>query len=126
MNVLLIEDDDDMQSVEVAFLERYAKSRGLEFQIKALHDPVQGLFESTTNGSSYDLILLDVRLPRLTGDEIYQSIMHVQPELLDRVMFITAFREDLLNRFPQAALNILDKPFRYEQFEHSVAAVLGN
>lgn len=126
MNALLIEDDDDMQSVVVAFLKRYAKKRDLEVQVRALHDPVQGLFESTTNGSSYDLIMLDVRLPRLTGDEIYQSIMHVNPELLERVLFITAFREDLLSRFPQAELSILDKPFHYAQFESSVAAVLGN
>ena len=124
LNVLLIEDETNMQSIETAFLERYTEQHGGDLHVKALHDPVQGLFEATTNGGSYDLILLDVRLPQLTGDEIYQSIMHVNPELLGRILFITGYREDLLSRFPGDSLNILDKPFRYEQFENSLATIL--
>lgn len=124
MNVLLIEDEENMQTIITAFLKRYADKHALKVHLKALQDPIQGLFESTTNGSSYDLILLDVRLPKLSGDDIYQSIMHVNPDILDRILFVTGYKEDLLNRFSDSDLRILDKPFRYDQFEANVSPLL--
>jgi len=124
MNVLLIDDEENMQSIMSAFLKRYGKLHGISVEIKALFDPVQGLFEITSNGNHYDLILLDVRLPKLTGDEIYQSISHVNPELMDKVLFITGYREDLDHRFPDKDLNVLEKPFRYAQLETHMDAIL--
>jgi len=124
MNVLLIDDEENMQSIMAAFLKRYGDQHDMQVEIKALFDPVQGLFEITNNGDHYDLFLLDVRLPKLTGDEIYQSITHVNPELLDKVLFITGYREDLDARFPEHSLKILDKPFRYAQLEAQIDAIL--
>ncbi|MDX8408366.1 MAG: response regulator [Mariprofundaceae bacterium] len=124
MNVLLIDDEENMQSIMAAFLKRYGDLHDMQVEIKALFDPVQGLFEITSNGDHYDLFLLDVRLPKLTGDEIYQSITHVNPELLDKVLFITGYREDLDARFPEHTLKILDKPFRYAQLEAQIDAIL--
>lgn len=124
MNVLLIEDEENMQTIIAAFLKRYAQKHGRDVRVKALSDPIQGLFESTTNGENYDLILLDVRLPKLSGDEIYRSIMHVNPEILDRILFVTGYKEDLQNRFANASLRILAKPFRYDQFEANVSPML--
>ncbi len=126
MNVLLIDDEESMQSIMSAFLKRYGELHDEPVEIKALFDPVQGLFEITSNGSHYDLFLLDVRLPKLTGDEIYHSITHVHPELLDKVLFITGYREDLDARFPGKPLRVLDKPFRYAQFEEQIDAILKN
>ena len=124
MNVLVIEDEDTIQGILAKFLERYAQDRGRKVHVKGLHDPVQGLFELTASGSTYDLVLLDVRLPKLTGDEIYGSLMEVQPEILDRVLFVTGYREDLAERFPDLNLSILDKPFRYADLEKAISAIL--
>jgi len=124
MNVLLIDDEENMQSIMAAFLKRYGDLHDMQVEIKSLFDPVQGLFEITSNGDHYDLFLLDVRLPKLTGDEIYQSITHVNPELLDKVLFITGYREDLDARFPEHSLKILDKPFRYAQLEAQIDTIL--
>jgi two-component SAPR family response regulator len=124
MNVLLIDDEENIQSIISAFLSRYAEMHKERLEIKQLYDPVQGLFEITSNGNHYDVILLDVRLPKLTGDEIYQSITHVNPELLDKVLFITGYREDLDARFPGKNLRVLDKPFRYAQLEIQIDDIL--
>ena len=99
MNVLLVDDETNVQKIVGSFLERYASERSLPVSIKALCDPVQGLFEATANGGNYDMIMLDVRLPKLTGDEIYNSLRHVSPDLLDRVLFVTGYPEDLAERF---------------------------
>ncbi len=126
MKVLLVDDEENMQTIMAAFLRRYCEERNETLDLKALFDPVQGLFEATTNGESYDLIVLDVRLPKLTGDEIYQSLMQVHPELLDRVLFVTGYREDLDARFPDRNLRILDKPFRFHELEAAIDDILAH
>jgi len=114
--VLVIEDEETIRNILRSFLERFFKDKGLECEVKTMEDPVQGLFELSTNGGQYNVILLDVLLPKLTGDEIYNSLTHANPELVDRVMFVTGYSGALLERFPEASLKILQKPFRYEDF----------
>ncbi len=121
---LIIEDEATVQSILSAFLQRYLGETGEAGDIRTLTDPVQGLFDLTTNGESYDLILLDVRMPKLTGDEIYNSLAHVNPDLLDRVIFVTGFPEDLRGRWPDKELNVLEKPFRYQAFRERIAPIL--
>ncbi|HXH72171.1 MAG TPA: response regulator [Mariprofundaceae bacterium] len=116
IKVLVVDDEDTVQSILSAFLKRFVGDRGLECEIKTMSDPVQGLFELTTNGEQYQAILLDVRLPKLSGDEIYNSLEHVNPDILGRIMFVTGYPEDLADRFPGKQLKILQKPFRYDTF----------
>lgn len=116
IKVLVVDDEDTVQSILTAFLNRFVGDRGLKCEIKTMSDPVQGLFELTTNGENYQAILLDVRLPKLSGDEIYNSLEHVNPDILGRIMFVTGYPEDLADRFPGKELRILQKPFRYDTF----------
>lgn len=122
--VLTIDDEETVQNILTAFVQRYMKAKGMKCQVKAISDPVQGLFELSTNGDYYSVILLDVRLPKLTGDEIYNSLAHVNPGLLERVMFVTGYPDDIADRFPERSLRILQKPFRYEQFSKSMDEIL--
>jgi len=124
VRVLVVDDEDTVQSILNAFVNRYLDEKGYERSIKTLSDPVQGLFELTTQGDQYQLILLDVRLPKLTGDEIYSSLIHVNPNLLERVLFVTGYADDLTDRFPDKDLNILQKPFRYENLAEQMDKIL--
>jgi len=124
IKVLAIDDEDTVQSIITSFSTRFLGDKGLKSEVKSLTDPVQGLFELSTNGSSYSVIMLDVRLPKLTGDEIFNSLIHVSPELLNRVIFVTGYPDDLKERFPDMRLNILQKPFRYQNFVEKFTEVL--
>lgn len=124
MQVLLIDDDSVTHQIIGVFLERYGRECGSDVSVKALHDPVQGLLELSDNGIHYDLILLDLRLPKLSGDEIYRSISKNAPELMERIIFITASPEKLHDKLPERDLRVLGKPFRYELFAFHVADVL--
>ena len=124
IRVLAIDDEDTVQGIIVSFLTRFLGEKNITFDVKSFNDPVQGLFELSSNGDSYNIILLDVRLPKLNGDEIYNSLIHVNPELLGRVLFITGYADDLVKRFPDRSLNILPKPFRYRDFCEEIVSIL--
>jgi len=116
MKVLAVDDDPTTLKVLKDFLTRFVKDKALDTRLVFFSDPVECLFEVTQNGHEYGLILLDVRLPHLSGDDIYNSLIYVHPELLGRIVFVTGFPEDLTKRFPDADFKILPKPFRYEDF----------
>ena len=123
-NILVIDDDDTVQSIITAFINRYMEEKGATCEVKRITDPVQGLFVLNTHGEKYAAILLDVRLPKLTGDEIYNSLMAVNPELLERIMFVTGYPNDLAERFPDISLNILQKPFRFQNLSDKLDDLL--
>jgi len=126
MKTLIIDDEDSVQGILSAFLNRYVAEKGIEGEIVSMGDPVQSLFELTARGQEYQVILLDVRIPRLSGDEIYSSLEQVNPDILGRIMFVTGYPEDLHERFPDKEFNILQKPFRYSKFAEKLDDLLGN
>ena len=123
MKVLVVDDDTLMHEVINAFLTRYGQDHKVDIETTVQHDPVEALFEITAHGSDYDLILLDVRLPKLSGNEIYTGISKGHPELLKRIVFITGFPKDLKLQLPEIDLRILEKPFSYPLFETFVREV---
>jgi len=125
MKVLIIDDEDSVQSILTAFINRYIADKNMQSNIVSMSDPVQSLFELTTRGEEYQVILLDVRIPKLSGDEIYSSLEQVNPDILDRIVFVTGYPEDLHERFPDKAFNILQKPFRYNSFAERLDSLLG-
>jgi len=114
LKFLVIDDDDTVQSIIAAFIDRYMQEKNVQGSVKRVTDPVQGLFVLNTHGNEYDAILLDVRLPKLSGDEIYNSLISLEQDFIHRIMFVTGYANDLIARFPDLELNILQKPFRYQ------------
>ncbi len=125
MKALIIDDEDSVQSILSAFLNRYVTERDMEGEVVSMSDPVQSLFELTSRGHEYQVILLDVRIPRLSGDEIYSSLEQVNPDVVGRIIFVTGYPEDLYERFPEKKFNILQKPFRYSRFAEKLDELFG-
>ena len=123
MNILLIDDDPVAHDIVAAFVRRYTQDHQMDVTIKALHDSVQGVLELTENGADYDVILLDIKLPKLGGDEIYKNIAMKMSELLGRVIIITASPHQLHDKLPDHDLRVLGKPFRYDMFEFHVSDI---
>src|SRR5205085_4024588 len=79
--VLLVDDDDDVADTLRNMLER----EGL-----AVHRVASGSDALTTLAQNdYDAIFLDVRLPDLSGPEVYARLAEQRPELARRVAFVT-------------------------------------
>ncbi len=119
MHVLVLDDEPQVQKILSAFLLRYAQQHGKRMKISEFSKPEQALFELTTHGEDYDMILMDVRMPRVTGCDIYRALYETQPTLLSRLLFITGYPDDLTDM--QAC--ILTKPFRYSDLEQNLQRI---
>ncbi len=124
LHALIIDDEQAVQNILSSFLGQYASAKSWPIEIHNLRNPIEGLFELTTTGERYQIILLDVRLPKMGGDEIYHAIEQVHPAILDRILFVTGYPEDLLDRFPGQSLKILQKPFRYHHLESALDEIM--
>jgi two-component system CheB/CheR fusion protein len=106
--VLIIEDEVDMTVFK----------RGLElegFEIDAYSDPVDALNSFAAN--KYDLLLADIKMPNMSGFELYREIKKVDTRI--KVAFITAFeihRTEFEKPFPDIDVKLfIKKPISIEE-----------
>lgn len=64
-------------------------------------------------GTKYDAILLDIRMPGMSGTELYNHILKKEPALIDRIIIITGdiMGMDIKNFLDKYNLPYLAKPF---------------
>lgn len=116
MKLLLVEDHQDIAGVIFDFFE--IKGYTLDYT----SDGKQG-YELAKN-EYYDLIILDVMLPRMDGFTVCKSL---REEGIDTpILMLTArdTREDTLEGFDQGADDYLVKPFDLEILEARIKALL--
>lgn len=75
----------------------------------------------------YDVVICDVMMPRLRGDEFYVQAKKLRPDLTNRFIFITGFGADKeIREFLDARrLKHLIKPFAIQQLIAKVKESLG-
>jgi DNA-binding response OmpR family regulator len=100
--VLIIEDDRDIAQLERDYLELN------NFQVTHISNGLDGLREAQKN--SYDLIIIDVMLPGVTGYEICESIREKQEV---PILFVSAKSDEIdkLKGLGLGADDYITKPF---------------
>jgi DNA-binding response OmpR family regulator len=75
--------------------------------------------------NEYDLIILDVKLPGLSGIELHKILKETMPSLVRRVIFITGdvIGQDTLNFFSESKVPYLMKPFHIEDLDKAINEV---
>ena len=124
MNVLAIDDDDISLRVVTAVASRYASEHDLEITVKTVSDPVQAMLLLVTEGEQYDVVTLDVRMPKISGDEIFSSVQKNYPHLKDRILFITGNAFLLEDHLPEHSAEVVQKPISYICFKKSMDAII--
>jgi CheY-like chemotaxis protein len=75
---------------------------------------------------TFDLVLLDLRLPQIGGDALYLALIRQWPRLRDRVILMSGDPGSEQMEWPQELVScpLLAKPFSLETLAKTVGAVL--
>jgi DNA-binding response OmpR family regulator len=115
---------DDEPDLTLAFKE------GLEdngLQVDAFNDPHIAL-SAFKNNPSYDLALIDIRMPEMNGFELYNEMKKIDDQV--KVCFITAFdfkQEDMyaLSSSDKKSVNVIRKPIEIEEVVQEINKQIG-
>lgn len=115
-SLLIIDDDTELTDLLVEYLSPQG------YQIDVEHDGESGLAQAT-GSHHYDLILLDVMLPKLDGFEVLKRLRasHLTP-----VLMLTAKGDDFDRIFglELGADDYLPKPFNHRELSARIKAIV--
>ncbi len=116
MRILLVEDDTGASR----FIRKGLHEKG--FTVDVAFDGEEGLHLATSQ--SYDIIILDIMLPEMSGYEVLKGIR--KKGLMVPVIFLTAKheKEDVIHGLELGADDYLVKPFSFAEFLARIKAVL--
>ncbi|MBI4618430.1 MAG: response regulator [Planctomycetes bacterium] len=114
--ILVVDDDSSV----VYMLKELLTSAGHD--PTAVVDPEEAL--SVLSRESFDLVLTDIRMPRITGQQILVEARRMRPDV--PVILMTGYKSDesVLDAFREGAVSYLTKPFTPEDLERAVRAAL--
>ena len=78
--ILLVDNEVDITYALTNALENYG------FNIEAFNDPSLAL--NSYNSNFYDLVILDIKMPKMDGFELYNKIREKDPQV--KICFLTA------------------------------------
>jgi CheY-like chemotaxis protein len=118
--ILLVDDESDVISVFKMILEMNG------YEVDAYTSPLTAL--DNFHPDFYGLLLLDIRMPAMSGFELYRKMRSIDNEV--KVCFITAFedyREEFRESFPMLDefKYFIRKPKAVEDLVNHVATILG-
>jgi len=115
--VLIAEDEAMLRIVAVETL----KDDG--FTVYEAGDGVSAL-EILRGHPEIELLISDIKMPRLGGYELAQGALEMRPDL--KVLFMTGYNTDKPPAFVrERAIQTLQKPFNVIQLSHTAKSMLG-
>ncbi|MBW2435388.1 MAG: response regulator [Deltaproteobacteria bacterium] len=85
--ILLVDDEEQIVSMERQMLEN------LGYKVTARTDSIEALNEFSKQPQNYDLVITDMTMPRMSGDELARKLLDVKPDI--PVILCTGFNEDI-------------------------------
>ncbi len=107
MRILIIEDETKIAEVIKSRLEEE------NYIVDTYQDGEEGLYNALTN--IYDLIILDVMLPKINGFEILEKIKKEKIEVKVIMLTAKAMLEDKLTGLNSGANDYITKPFHIDE-----------
>lgn len=124
--ILLVEDNRDDEVLTL----RALKKNNIMNRVEVCRDGVEALdflfaretYQSRNANDLPQLLLLDLKLPRLDGLEVLKEIRANQKTRLMPVVILTTSNEDrdIINSYELGANSYIRKPVDFEQFMESV------
>ncbi|HJS64049.1 MAG TPA: response regulator [Nitrososphaeraceae archaeon] len=118
--ILIVDDDEDLTNLFKTFLEYDG------YKVDGFTNPIDALYSFRRN--VYDLVLLDLKMPKMNGLVLSRRLQNIDPALLFR--FITAankeYIEDLKKNNPNIEKIIIYKPIWLNELRSKVHSLLFN
>ncbi len=117
--ILVVEDEPAISNV----CRRVLTAEGFKVDIAVNGKVAQDMIKE----KQYDLCLIDIRLPTMTGKELYQWLEKKYPQLASRVIFTTGdvMGGDTQILLEQTSRPLLPKPFTPAELKAVVRETLG-
>jgi CheY-like chemotaxis protein len=122
--ILLVDDEHDNSSIFTMGLEDNG------FYVDTFDDPISAL--SAFKPDFYDLLILDIKMPKMDGYELYEKIRKIDNKV--KVCFITAsveeYREDYQQSFrsfrysSSSNISFLTKPIKIDDLVKKVNDII--
>jgi len=108
--VLVTDDDVALRTLMVHLLEKRD-----HFEIDSARDGVEAI--EKLDHDNFDAIVLDLMMPRIDGFGVIDYIREHRPDLLKRVIVMTATSEEEIHKLDSASLcGVVRKPFDIHHF----------
>jgi two-component system NtrC family sensor kinase len=117
LRVLVVDDEPHILHYMQATLESWGHA------VVLASDGSQALKRALTQ--PFDLIICDLRMPRLGGREMYQTLAQMHPAVAERIIFATGdtVRGDTLQFLERLGRPFLHKPFKLDELRRVLADV---
>lgn len=105
--------EDDPASIDrlLSHLDRFQRERGERFHVGAFRDGIDVLEEYRPD---WDVLLLDIEMPRVDGMTAARRIREVDPEVV--IVFVTASPHYAISGYEVGAMSYLLKPVSFAAF----------
>jgi DNA-binding response OmpR family regulator len=119
-NILIVDDAEDLTNLYETFL----KFDG--YEVDAFTDAIDALYSFRKD--VYDLVLLDLKMPKMNGVELSQELQNIDPNLFYR--FITAASQEYIDNLklnnPDLEKNIIYKTLWLNEIRTTIHSLLYN
>jgi DNA-binding NtrC family response regulator len=114
--ILLAEDDNMIRSFVCSVLQAHGyRVLPADNGRKALH------LAKRVGADEIDLVLTDVDMPALNGNQLVRCLKQLRPDL--KVLYMTGYRGDIVDELWDEGM-VIEKPFSYSALIRAVAACL--
>jgi CheY-like chemotaxis protein len=116
--VLVVDDEEAIQSVTCSLLHR------LGFKTITANDGQQAVDVYRKEGPKIDLVLLDLTMPRMSGDEAFTELRKLDPNVC--VVISSGYSEiDIATRFAGKGIGgFLQKPYTFTRLRELLSSLL--
>ena len=116
--VLLVDDEEDVRAVTAHMLERLGCS------VLQAGDGREGIEVFRAHAQLIDAVLVDLTLPRLSGDQVFQAIRDIRPDA--RVILMSGYSNEIATRGLDGArlAGFLRKPFSVADLRSTMGRAL--
>jgi len=96
-----------------------------EYYVETTASPYEAL--QKIKESNYDLIIIDIRMPDMSGQELFEKIVNDKPYMSKTILITTgdSANSEVKSFIQKYKLHFLSKPFSRQMLESKIREVLG-